>query len=205
MKKYLTAFSTTVLLSATPFAWAASSPDLTVTGTITPDACTASLANSGTIDFGKIQAKDLNTTGFTELGRPRIQLTVACDGPTTFAIHAINNRPNAIDTPFFGLGLTSAGEKLGHFVPYLYDIMADGQPAASIISVNGGDTWVARQYVAGGQHFAAGSPDNPGLPIAAKDLTMDLEIRTWIGRADRLTLTDETAIDGSATFELKYL
>lgn len=83
--------------------------------------------------------------------------------------------------------------------------MADGQPAASIISVNGGDTWVARQYVAGGQHFAAGSPGNTALPIAAKDLTMDLEIRTWIGRADRLTLTDETAIDGSATFELKYL
>ncbi|MGE8150670.1 DUF1120 domain-containing protein [Pseudomonas vancouverensis] len=206
MKKYLAIASFTALISAAPFAMAASSTDLTVTGTITPSACTPSFPDGGIIDFGKINAKDLNQTGYTELGRPRTTLSVACDGPTTFALQAIDNRPNtATDRPYFGLGLTPADEKLGHYVPWIFNVVADGLTASAIKSSNQGNSWVAAPYLAATQYLSISDPSAPTIPLAAKDVTMDLEIRTWIGRADRLTLTDEVSIDGSATFEMKYL
>lgn len=62
MKNYFAALSATALISVAPFAVAASSTDLTVTGVITPQACTPSLSNGGIIDNGKISAKDLNLT-----------------------------------------------------------------------------------------------------------------------------------------------
>ncbi|MNC84273.1 hypothetical protein D3C75_1387360 [compost metagenome] len=42
-------------------------------------------------------------------------------------------------------------------------------------------------------------------PIDAKDVTFELEVDTYIARADSLTLNNEVIIDGSATFEVKYL
>ncbi|MNP79988.1 hypothetical protein D3C76_1779500 [compost metagenome] len=42
-------------------------------------------------------------------------------------------------------------------------------------------------------------------PLIVKDLTMELDIQTYIARADSLTLTDDVTIDGSATFEMTYL
>ncbi|HWT67597.1 MAG TPA: DUF1120 domain-containing protein [Pseudomonas sp.] len=205
MNKLLTALSTLALISAAPLAQAASSTDLTVTGTITPSACTPSLADGGVIDFGKIAKKDLNPTTFTELGRPRIALAIACDAPTTFALQAIDNQPNtAIDAPFFGLGLTPADEKLGHYVPYVLNVIADGAAARSIKSSNEGANWAAAPFLAASQYLSVAAIGSL-QPMTAKDVTMDLEIRTWIGRADRLTLTSEVTVRGSTTFEMKYL
>jgi len=42
-------------------------------------------------------------------------------------------------------------------------------------------------------------------PIFIKDLAMDLEVTTFIARADSLTLSDDVILDGSATVEVKYL
>ncbi|MNG25265.1 hypothetical protein D3C84_1100940 [compost metagenome] len=41
-------------------------------------------------------------------------------------------------------------------------------------------------------------------PIDATVVTMDLEVETYIARADGLTLDKEVNIDGSATFEIIY-
>ncbi|WP_433736996.1 DUF1120 domain-containing protein [Pseudomonas putida] len=206
MKKYLAALSATALISVAPFALAASSVDLTVTGTIVPSACTPSFPNGGTIEFGKISVKDLKPTQYTEIGRPRTTLSVACEGPTTFALQAIDNRPNtAMDTPYFGLGLTPAGEKLGHYIPYIFNVLADGQDARSIKSSDQGSNWVAAPFLAATQYLSVSAPSAPTIPLTAKDVTMDLEIRTWIGRTDGMTLTDEVNFEGSTTFEMKYL
>ncbi|WP_256590845.1 MULTISPECIES: DUF1120 domain-containing protein [unclassified Pseudomonas] len=72
MKKYLAALSATALIGVAPFAMAASSVDLTVTGTITPAACMPSISNGGAIDLGKISAKDLNPTTYTLISTPWI-------------------------------------------------------------------------------------------------------------------------------------
>lgn len=65
MNKSLTLACTALLLASTAPAFAASSVDLTVKGLITPSACTPNLP--GTVDFGKISAKDLNQDSQTQL------------------------------------------------------------------------------------------------------------------------------------------
>ena len=47
MNKQLTILATALLLGATTSVFAASSTDLTITGTITPAACTPTLENGG--------------------------------------------------------------------------------------------------------------------------------------------------------------
>ncbi|HWT67596.1 MAG TPA: DUF1120 domain-containing protein [Pseudomonas sp.] len=205
MKNRIAAFAVTTLISAAPLAQAASSTDLTVTGSITPAACTPTFANGGMIDLGKISAKDLKPTQVTLIGRPTTQMIVTCDAPTTFALQATDNRPNTTVSGYFGVGLTPAGEKLGHYIPTITNVLADGQAAASIESPDQGATWGATNSVRPNRYLSVSATADTNTPIAAKDVSMDMEIPTWILRSDGLTLNEEITIDGSATLEMKYL
>lgn len=93
-------------------AFAASSTDLTVTGIITPTACTPALSNNGTVDFGKRSAKDLNQTRTfcTESSK----LNVVCDGETTFALELADNRSTSTISPYlYGLGRNQRQREAG--------------------------------------------------------------------------------------------
>ena len=57
----LTTLTATLLLIGAGPVWAASSQDLTVKGVITPSACAPVVSGGGTVDFGKVSVKDLNT------------------------------------------------------------------------------------------------------------------------------------------------
>ncbi|WP_392891128.1 DUF1120 domain-containing protein [Pseudomonas migulae] len=92
MKSYLAALTTTALISLAPFALAASSTELTVTGFITPSSCTPSLSDSGIVHYGKISAKDLNQNTATPLEDRTVTLSVNCDAPTAMALLGIDNR-----------------------------------------------------------------------------------------------------------------
>ena len=50
-----------------------------------------------------------------------------------------------------------------------------------------------------------GAPGGRYIPSPVENLTMELDVDTYIAPANSLTLTDEIKIDGSATFELTYL
>ncbi|WP_454841228.1 DUF1120 domain-containing protein [Pseudomonas hormoni] len=205
IKKYFAALSATALIGVAPYALAASSTDLTVTGLITPNACTPSLSDGGMVDVGKVQVKDLSPTRYTTVGSQPIQLTVACDAPTPFAINAIDNKAGTSASDlYFGLGLTSNNEKIGYFTPLIQSALADGQPAHSIRSIDNGASWT-RIYQIIKNSLTSTSVVGTLIPIAVKDLTVELMVQTVIARADSLTLTDDVAFDGSATFEMKYL
>lgn len=205
IKKYFAALSAIALIGAAPYALAASSTDLTVTGVITPKACTPSLSGGGLVDVGKVEVKDLNPTRYTIVGEQPMQLTVACDAPTPFAINAIDNKAGTSSSDsYFGLGLTSNNEKIGYFTPLIKSALADGQPAQSIKSIDNGASWIRIAQILKNS-LTSTSAVGTLIPIAVKDLTVELTIQTLIARADSLTLTDDVAIDGSATFEMKYL
>lgn len=206
MKKYLTALSATALMCAAPYALAASSTDLTVTGTITPSACTPNWSNSGQVDAGKISAKDLNPTTSTLVGSHPMRLSVACDATTLFALNPIDNKPNTTAASgWFGLGLTNAGEKLGFFKAEIKTTLADGVAAQAIDSEDGGANWSRTSVLGVGYIVSVGTTTDTNTPIVVKDLTMDVDVLISIARADSLTLTDDVTLDGSATFEMKYL
>ena len=74
----------------------------------------------------------------------------------------------------------------------------------SIRSTDNGASWT-RIYQILKDNLTSISAVGTLTPISAKELTMELTIYTFIARADSLTLTDDVTIDGSATFEMKYL
>ncbi|MBZ9781434.1 DUF1120 domain-containing protein [Pseudomonas sp. REP124] len=206
MKNYLAVLSTTALISFAPYALAASSTDLSVTGTITPSACAVSLSGGGSIDIGKVSAKDLKPTSSTQVGVNPLQLTMTCDSATLVALKSIDNKEGtATEDVYFGLGLTNAGEKLGFSMLAINQTTADAQVAQAIGSTDGGATWDRARVVNKTLLLSVGTAADPGTPIQVKDVLMDMEVHTFIARADSLTLTDEVTIDGSATIEVKYL
>lgn len=204
MKKYFAALTTTALISAAPFALATSSTDLTVSGLITPVACTPIFSGGGVIDLGKFSAGDLKQDSNTLIGTNPIQLVVTCDAPARFALNPIDNKDGTSIGDWFGLGLTDHGEKLGSFFPRVVQVKDGATPLDAIKSDDGGSTWAKASDAQPGYLLSVATTGDT-TPVDAQVVTFDFEVDTYIARADSLTLTDEVTIDGSATFEVKYL
>jgi type 1 fimbria pilin len=205
MKKYFAALSTVALLGSAPYTIAASSTDLTVTGIITPAACTPSLSSGGKVDNGKILVKDLNQDTDTQLPTQKLQLSIACLAPTLFALDSTDNKSGSASSDWFGLGLTDAGEKIGYVYLTGQNPVADGDDVRMIESDDDGASWTPRTWLKTDTLSAFAAASGAVEPIFIQDLTMDLEVSTYIARADSLTLTDDVTLDGSATIEVKYL
>lgn len=203
------------LLSAAPVAFAASTTDLTVTGVITPAACTPSIGGGGNFEFGRIAAQDLNQDRFTGFDSAYRPLNVVCDAPTRFALRAVDGRSGTsagIDKAehAFGLGL-NGDEKFGEYQILTNAFIADGSPADSLDSVDGGSNWFSN----GSDGATLFNTSIPGLtaaaavgstePLASGTLNTGMKIRLLIAPAEGLTLTDEVPIDGAATLEVVYL
>lgn len=206
MKKYFAALSATALLGIAPQALAASTTDLTVTGTITPSACMPTLSNGGRIDHGTISSKDLNQDRVTPLIPQSLTMTVTCDAAILFALNPIDNQAGSSLSRFnFGLGLINGNQKLGEFAISVANAVADTVPVLTIASNNQGNGWFLSSAWNSDFYMAVNTAGNYNPPIAVKDLSMDLEVATTIARADRLDLSDDVSINGSVTFEMKYL
>jgi hypothetical protein len=209
MKKYFAALSATALISVAPYALAASSTDLTVTGKITPAACTPGLSSEGKVDHGKISVKDLHQGSDTPLQSVTLQLTVQCEEAAQFALNPIDNRSGtAMRNDMYGLGLINGDQKLGGYFVQMQNARADGRVVSRLVSADRGKNWTAlgHGYMDVGLLYSAGtSSSGTFTPIAAKETVMDIAVKTFISRTELLTLTEEVAIDGSMTLEVKYL
>lgn len=108
----------------------------------------------------------------------------------------------------YGLGLINTNQKLGGYdLSYTGAITENGSKEV-LGSIDQGKTW--KNYDGSGfppATWAAFGDRSTGtwLPVSIKNLTVNMEVGTFIARADSLTLTDEVLIDGSATLEVKYL
>lgn len=213
MNKRISLLTAAVLLTGASSAFAASSTDLTVTGIITPTACTPSLANGGVVDYGKRSAKDLNPTAHTPLGVETIQLTVNCDASTTFALKTSDNREGTASTGGsasgnFGLGLINTNEKLGRYQMAFMNPVAD-IPVTALYSRDKGNTWnqlLDDEGITAALLIAFGNrTDSVWTPDFVQNVTVDIAVHTQIAPANSLTLTDEVKLDGSATLQIEYL
>ena len=206
MERCSLALLTPLLIACAPVAFAASSTDLSVTGLITPSACTPSLSGGGIVDHGKVTVKDLRPDQPTALENGTLYLEVNCDGATPFTLTTIDNREgsSAFHPNSHGLGVINDDQNLGSVALGLFDTVADGAAVRTIISLNDGATWRVSSYLghAGLTAFAALS--DLSTPIAIKDLRARLTAFTTIVRANDLTLTDEIPIDGHVTVQLNY-
>lgn len=195
-----------LLVALAPGAFAASSTDLNVSGTITPSACAPLLSNGGVIDHGKMASRDLQPTTPTLLDPAEMRLEVLCEGETFFTLTTIDNRAgtSAINPRHHGLRLTPEKEKLGSVAFSLFDPVADDKPVKVIISSNGGANWAESIYLGHEALTSFAALDGPNTPIALKTLNARLRAFSIIVPATDLTLLDEVPIDGQATLQLKY-
>ena len=206
MKTCLTTLAASVLLLSSANAFAASSVDLTVKGLIVPSACTPSLSAGGVIDHGKISAKDLNPDKNTIIGNHTLSMAVNCDAPIQFAVHSIDNRAASGSSLSYGLGFINETQRLGGYSLTLVSPVAeDGVVVQPIASGDQGNTWYREKFWDPGLSMSVASMDDDSQPLAVKDLRVDLQVQTFVFRADGLDLSNEVNIDGSATLEVKYL
>lgn len=206
MKNYLAAISATALISLAPHALAASTTNLTVKGTILPRACTPSLTGNGMVDYGKILAKDLNQDAPTPLKDRTLNLSVTCDAATRFALQGIDNRADSSTlNSMFGLGKINGTQNIGRYLLVMMSAVADGVDVLPIKSKDGETGWHGHLFWMPGDFASVADRTDTSQPISVQDLTLELLVDTSIARADRLDLTNEVTIDGSATLEMKYL
>ncbi|MGR3888113.1 DUF1120 domain-containing protein [Pseudomonas sp. 1152_12] len=206
MEKFPPAALALLLAACAPGALAASHADLSVTGIITPNACTPYLTNDGVIDHGKMAVKDLQQTKPTLLDPAEMQLEVHCDGETLFTLTTSDNRAgtSAINPAHHGLGTTPEDEKLGSVAFTLFDPIADETAVNVIVSRNGGASWSLSPYLGHEALTSFAATGGPNTPVAIKDLRARLRAFTIIVPSRDLTLLDEVPIDGQATLQLKY-
>jgi type 1 fimbria pilin len=205
MKTIPLALTMAIIALTSPLTFAASSTDLTVTGLITPNACTPTLSGGGIVDHGKLLAKDLHLDRPTTLPGETLQLAVNCDAATAFRLLPTDNKRDTLAGPNdFGLGYINGDQKLGGFTARLMVPMADGVAVQPLNSINNGDTWFRSPALSHGNLLAFGAAGGPDAPIAVKDLLADLRVSTQIMPADSLDLTNDVALDGSVTLTIAY-
>ncbi|MGC6368873.1 DUF1120 domain-containing protein [Pseudomonas sp. K2I15] len=213
MNRYVTALSTLMLMNS---ALAASTVDLTITGLITPAACTPLLSSAGLIDYGKISQQDLNADRSTRLPVRNLQLTVGCDGASRYALRMRDNRDGSAmvnSEIYYGLGLDSSGNRIGlysmSFDPLQTVVDSLGQ-AYGTESTTGGVAWrtANTRPIDIGANSYLGFTDLEGStagPSAIQNLSSTVKIEALINAKQNLDLSTEVPLDGSATLEVVYL
>lgn len=207
--------------SISPALALASSTDLTVTGMITPGACTPSFASGGNVDLGKIPAASLNKDTQTELMAHDISLQVTCSADAAVAIKVHDNQASTLlpgieidgvkvnGWYLYGLG-EAAGKKIGGYGLRHGTPTIDGKPSTLMYSENEDDVWKAPTVSLVGRNVANKLQYSWGDSVAAGPAagavhTFPMSLIPVIGPTNDLPITADIDIDGSATFELVYI
>ncbi|MEE4407040.1 DUF1120 domain-containing protein [Enterobacter mori] len=234
MKKELTLILAVVICPfITGSAMAAGTADMSVGGTVITGSCTPTLSAS-TVDYGTIDVSRLTSTdenAGNRLGFRDITLNVTCDSPMKVAWGATDNRAGTaaylnsdveIGTEYapayyFGLGDTPEGKHIGSYSITVTEpgSTVDGGPANILTQINTSTTWadLNNQNGTTGNVYKAGTlswiltVSSPGTlePMAATTVSYALSISAQVDMMSNLNLTDDTVLDGSATFTLVYL
>lgn len=201
-------FAGALLVLSTSGAFAAESADIRVTGELTPGACTIGFANSGTVDYGKINKSALNQKSPTRLERKTIGYEITCDAPTRVALRGSNFTPDTQWGSTFSLG-NKNGVETGAFSIALHsNPNVDGATSTFIRSTDADqDNWLEFPPDTGlsfkAQKFSFGSR-NLG-PLAFENATGEFAIYPIINPTDDLDFSSTIQMDGLATMTLEYM
>ncbi|HCV66089.1 MAG: DUF1120 domain-containing protein [Serratia proteamaculans] len=132
-KTLLVAALATAVTYSTSSAFAADTVDLKIGGSITQSACTPTLSDGGSLDYGDIKVDTLKTDGYTVLPVKTLDFSITCIAPTKVGLSATNNRigslagstekgngagfkpvPLSVESSVFGLGMAGT-KKIGGY------------------------------------------------------------------------------------------
>ncbi|MFT0476640.1 DUF1120 domain-containing protein [Pseudomonas antarctica] len=196
------------VLGASSLVLAASSTELSVTGSITPSACTTTLSANGIVDHGKVPAHTLNQYELKDLPTQELGLEVSCNQPVLFVLVGMDNRADSSLGPgfYYGLGTNTHAplERLGIVSLTIGEVTADNQPLRVLASSNQGETWFPEPTAYPNNYMGFASPGTL-VPEPYRVVNATLQINTSINAATYLTLKQEVPLDGSIMLDLRYL
>lgn len=182
--------------------------EVTVTGTITPNACTPTLSANGIVDHGRVPARSLNQYEFSTLPSRTLDLTVSCNASVLYVLVGVDNRAGSSLGPgfYYGLGANVhvPTERLGTVSLALRDVVGDGDSVLVLASSNEGQTWFPESNAYPDNYMGFARPGTL-VPEPHREITATLHIETSINAAAYLTLDQEVPLDGSIVLDLRYL
>lgn len=208
----------------------AASANLTVTGTIIPEACAVTLGNGGVADFGNLSSATVKSsnvsTGVNSLyvAPPKsISLNVVCSAPTAIALNWTDNRAssrvalNADDNLRFGLGVSNGANvgtyQLG-FAALQVAGAIGGTPATPAGHLTRAKNTTGAWTVPTGAASVYFTPTTAvGFKLASGDATPpaiaqvsgNVSVEAWFSKTLVDSATSAITIDGSATVALEYI
>ncbi|MHA1064577.1 DUF1120 domain-containing protein [Enterobacter ludwigii] len=230
MKKILLVAAIAAATSMTA-AHAANTAVMKVQGKLTNASCTPTMSNGGAVDYGKISMGSLSATEDNQLGQRDITMTITCNSATKVGWTMSDNRKDSLADGHYievddsavdgsstfspqytsGLGFTKEGQKIGGWAVYtnLPYVTVDGAPADAITA--GGTNLTKWNKNTTGRlvldDYETMSVAKPGelVPMAFTEAVFPMKVSMAIRNTNRLSITEDTELDGQATITLKYL
>jgi type 1 fimbria pilin len=206
---FITSAVAALLVAAGNSVAAGPTATLQVKGTITPAACTPTLANNGIVDFGATSVSELTEGADLKLKSKIITLSVTCTGLTKLSFTVSDNRVATINpdtqTPYgknrissFGLGDTTDSAHIGVYTIKPKTVSASPNlDAIDIITSVSGSSWTRRadSYDLAIDRMGSGGTDSVVTiaregeltPAEFTDMTMDIEITPYLSKEMKLS------------------
>jgi hypothetical protein len=228
-KKFLFAAAPLAALLLSDMAMAATTANLTITGRILPPICDISLTGGGAINYGTINSSSLKSADNTVITpnmsgtQATTTMNITCDAPAQIAVTATDNRAATVNpdvltgttvlartaAQVFGMGADSKGVNIGAFsiTGAAANSVVDGA-VGKLIDSPDGTTWTASagtfSNVANSlMSWTSASGTTAPEPVTSVAQTLTVDAAT-IARSG-LDTSVPVNLDGSVTFELKYL
>jgi type 1 fimbria pilin len=202
--------SVVAALLASPVAFAGTSTDLKVKGTITPAACDVSLPSSeGLVDLRRVSKADFTAGEDLKLTPRAVLLLVKCGaGPARFWLKATDQAAASVAVvgpANYGLGMN--GDKPNGYYTLGFDPTDVGAYKYVLKSTDGGASWGTPVHAPmvpfeQGEAFAFTSDANATEPEAIQTLSTHLVVAAILSKDP--DVSEEVTIAGHATIEIFY-
>lgn len=204
---------------AASHASATESANLTVKGTLRPQACRPTVNGGKPVDFGTIPLNQLSATAPKVLPPRKFTLRIECHAPTRLMVLTHDNRQGTADTAagdalirapqlWYGLGKVD-GKAIGAYVvrrTMADPALGDGKKVAYLYSLDS-HYWYAVDEDHALPVMRAHGWTQPGSrsPDSFKTIVQPWELQLAIASKSALPAGSAIPVDGLLTFTLEYL
>jgi len=206
---------TALLVAAGNAVAAGPTATLQVKGTITPAACTPTLANGGIVDFGATSSSEITSGANFPLGSKDIGLNITCTGATKMMFSVTDNRSDsAVAVTQYpanytlGLGKTTDDKSIGGYAITYNTLMVDGEAGTVIIStdtVNWRTSDSSIAFLSNGNAVTSFAKAGESVPTAFEQATINVRISEPALSKEMKNITEVQNLDGNATLNFSYL
>ena len=178
--------------------------ELTVGGSITPQACTLNLDEEGQINLGEINLQDIHPQHGLALDEKEIKASVRCQSTTAFGLHFSDTARDDGSTAdsFHLIAGDDSAKKLGTYQAFLSDGLADGKYTRFMRRRNDGMLSGPSAIRSNDRGYSIVINNNQHR---AEHTTFSIRLTPSLVAGSNFDATQDVALAGQMTVELSYL